>query len=98
MSDDRSIPERQARAILERAAEIDRRAAEVVPVETLRAAAREAGIAESAFATALAEHSREGERERTVRARRRLLVGAFAGVGAAGVLLVGLALLTRLFP
>lgn len=92
------IPEEQAREILTRAAEIDRRAAEAIPVETLRAAAREAGIAAASFEAALGEHTRATARGRATLVRRHLLVGTLAGVGGAGLLLVGLALLLRLVP
>jgi hypothetical protein len=98
MIEQTGISDEKARAILQRAAEIDRRAADAISIETLRAAAQEAGIAESSFTAALSEHALGEERDRTARSGRRLVVGAFAGIGAVGVLLVGWALLTRLFP
>ena len=83
---------------LGRAAELDRRAADVVSIETLRAAAHEAGIADSSFEAALGELSQEAARDRSAHGRRRLLVGALAGTGATALLLIGLALLSRIFP
>ena len=92
------IPDETAREILRRAAELDRRAADVVSIETLRAAAHEAGIADSSFEAALGELSQEAARDRSAHGRRRLLVGALAGTGATALLLIGLALLSRIFP
>ncbi len=54
-----SFTEVTARKILERAAEIDTQDSASVPVETLREVAREAGIDEGAFATALREAQSE---------------------------------------
>ena len=90
------ISDEQARVILERAAAIDRSAAERVSIETLRAAAREAGIAESSFDAALGECTREKARDHGGLARRRLLVGALAGAGGSALLLLGFALITRI--
>lgn len=98
MTTEIGIPERKAQEILRRAAELDRRATESVSIETLRAAAREAGIAESSFAAALGELERDEAPDQARRTRRRRLVGAFAGVGAAGVLLLAFAMLARLVP
>jgi hypothetical protein len=98
MTKDTGISDKQARELLRRAAEIDRAAADVVTIETLRAAAQEAGIAESSFEAALGEQSQEGARDRAALSRRRRLVGALAGVGTAGLLLLGLAFLARMFP
>ena len=98
MHEQTGISDSQAREVLRRAAELDQRAADVIPVETLRAAAREAGIADSSFAAALGEHTRGELRELAARARRRRVASVFAGAGAAGMLLLGAAILTRLVP
>lgn len=98
MTGDSKISSEKAREILTRAAEIDRHAADAVSIETLREAAREAGIAESSIAAALAEHAETEGRGLAVQTRRRTLVRAFAVIGAGGVLLIVMALLTRLFP
>lgn len=97
MTDTKNISDDKAREILRRAAEIDRSAAEVMSIETLRAAAQEAGIAESSFEAALSEHT-EGKAlaERDV-GRRRILTRVLAGAGAAMLLLIVVAMLMRLF-
>ena len=63
MINERGISDEKAHAILRRAAEIDRGTAELISIETLRAAAHEAGIAETSFDAALREQSQEGTRE-----------------------------------
>jgi hypothetical protein len=98
MTSDKKVTDEKARAILERAAEIDRRAGEVMSIETLRQAAREAGIAESSFAAALSEHEQGTSREATTHSRRQTVVRAFAGIGGAMILLLGIAIISRLFP
>jgi hypothetical protein len=100
MTNERGIPDAKAREILGRAAEIDRTASEVVSIETLRAAAHEAGIAPSSFEAALEEHSQQavaGPRS-AARPRRRLWLGALAGVGAAVLLLLVLTFVSRIVP
>lgn len=78
MSGHTRITDAQAREILARAAEIDRAQSQLTTVDALRAAAREAGIADSAFDEALLEIQRvERQPTPTVappRRRRRLVV------------------------
>lgn len=98
MMEEQRVGDRKAREILERAAEIDRASTETVSVETLRAAAREAGIAESSFDAALMEQSRSTARDHAAEARRHRLMQVLAAAGGGGLLLLGLTLLSRLFP
>jgi hypothetical protein len=77
----------KAKKILQRAAEIDRVRSESVSVDTLREAAREAGIAESSFDAAVSEVTTAapvrkqrflGERRLAVAAAVLLFMGLFA--------------------
>ena len=70
------LSDKEARRILQRAAEIDRTAADVVSIDTLRAAAREAGIAESSFEAALREEAERSAPSPTRRFTRRRLIAA----------------------
>jgi hypothetical protein len=76
MTDSEKVSDARAKQILQRAAEIDR---DEMSVETLRAAAREAGITEAAFEAALTEEQQEQKAPATV-SRRRVLLGAGAVV------------------
>lgn len=89
------VSDRAAREILRRASELDRREAESVDLETLRAAAREAGISEFALSAALREYDQGAIRDRSARARRRMLIGTFAGAGVAFMILFVLSMLIR---
>jgi hypothetical protein len=76
-----------ARQLLERAGEID---SESTTIETLRAAAREAGISDAAFDAALIEMRNSGQQEKPVPRRSvRRLLAVLAGV----VMLFGAAVL-----
>jgi hypothetical protein len=90
MSGHTRITDTQAREILARAAEIDRAQSQLTTVDALRAAAREAGIADSAFDEALQEIQRVDQQPAAVapapRRQRRLVV-----------MLLALALLFGLF-
>ena len=90
------VSERAAREILRRASELDQHGAESVDLETLRAAAREAGISEFAVSTALREYDQGASRDRATRARRRMLIGTFAGAGVAFMMLFVLSMLIRM--
>lgn len=57
MKEPERISEERARQILERAAELDRRQAELVSLDTLRDAATEAGISASSFEAAVREEA-----------------------------------------
>jgi hypothetical protein len=89
------ISDRAAREILRRASELDRREAESVDLETLRAAAREAGISEFAVSAALREYDQGAMRDRSASARRRMLIATFAGAGVAFMILFVLSMLIR---
>jgi hypothetical protein len=90
------VSDRVAREILRRASELDQTGAESVDLETLRAAAREAGISELAVSAALREYDQGAARDRAKRARRRMLIGTFAGAGVAFTLLFVLSMLIRM--
>jgi hypothetical protein len=90
------VSERAAREILRRASELDQRGSESVDLETLRAAAREAGISEFAVSAALREYDEGAIRDRAKRARRRMLIGTFAGAGVAFMMLFVLSMLIRI--
>jgi hypothetical protein len=89
------ISDERARQILQRAAEIDRAASEVVSLETLREAAREAGIAESSFDAALSEETVDRS---SILTRRRWLVGAFISIATATLLFYGVARRVKVSP
>ena len=98
MVENSGLTDETARAILTRAAEIDRLAADVTSIETLRAAAREAGIADSSFEAALREYRDASLRPRPVEkraSRSRHLLRAVAGLGSAGMVFFWLVLLGR---
>lgn len=82
------VPDEAAREILRRAAEIDRVNAESMSLETLRAAAREAGIAEASIEAALTEHAQQQSLEvrPTPTVPRRRVIAAVVAVVA---LLIG---------
>lgn len=90
MSGHTRITDTQAREILARAAEIDRAQSQLTTVDALRAAAREAGIADAAFDEALQEIQRVEQQPAAMapapRRQRRLVV-----------MLLALALLFGLF-
>ena len=96
MPDEKRIPDEKARSILQRAAEIDRKAGDAISIDELRTAAREAGIAESSFDTALAELSDEQLRARAASTGRRRLVTALAWFGGTVLVLLALTLLARM--
>lgn len=90
MADDKRITDDDARKILARAAEIDRHQSQLSSIDSVRAAAEEAGISPSAFDAAVRELDETASPARAV-TRRRVIVGAVAvAVGT----LIGL----RLFP
>ena len=92
------IDSRKKRAPVLQGAEIDRVAAEATSIETLRAAAREAGIADASFEAALREYRESSELPARAPARvprSRRLLHAVAGVGGAGLLFFWLVLLGR---
>lgn len=78
MTEPTPLSQTKAREILARAAEID---AESVSVETLRAAAQEAGISQESFEAALREHATTEPAPPGLISRRKVMVGAFAAVG-----------------
>jgi hypothetical protein len=78
MTEPTPLSQTKARDILARAAEID---AESVSVETLRAAAQEAGISEASFEAALLEHSQTKPAEPALISRRKVMAGAVTAVG-----------------
>ena len=88
MSTERRVPEDKARLILERAAEIDGRQANLTSIESLRSAANEAGITTQAFEAAVRELEESPPAVGPHLTRRRLLA-----LGAVGVttLLLGFA-------
>jgi hypothetical protein len=85
MSDEMRVSEDKARQILERAAQIDGRQANLTSIEALRSAAREAGIAPQAFDAAVRELQDAPLAADTRFTRRRLLT--LGAVGATAVLL-----------
>jgi hypothetical protein len=85
MSDDARVPEDKARQILERAAQIDGRQANLTSIAALRSAAREAGIAPQAFDAAVRELEEAPLASDARLSRRRLLT--LGVVGATAVLL-----------
>ena len=92
MTSDVRINDTQAREILARAAEIDRAQSQMTTVDSLRAAAREAGIADSAFDAALAEIQRVEQRDamqRDTRGHRRSRALKRIAIGLAAVVLFG---------
>lgn len=87
MSEHPGLSDEKARQILGRAAELDRKAAESVSVETLRSAAQEAGISPASFEAALREEENRDIPASSQTISRRKVLGAAAGV------LVGVGLL-----
>ena len=79
------VSDETARQILQRAAEIDRAASDRVSIDTLRAAAAEAGITEAAFDAALGEQSAAATVAPGLLTRRRMIAGAVVGIVAAVV-------------
>jgi hypothetical protein len=78
-SDHELLTQTAARQLLERAGQID---SDSTSVDTLRAAAREAGISEAAFEAALVEMRRKSAADPKLqpsRFRRRLVMGIVAG-------------------
>jgi hypothetical protein len=82
------LSQQAARQLLERAGEID---SDSMSVDTLRAAAREAGISEAAFDAALVEMRGKIATHSTTRPRRSLRWIAFGAVAAA-LLMVALSI------
>jgi hypothetical protein len=97
MSNER-ISDVKAREILQRAAEIDRAASEAVSIDTLRAAAHEAGIAPSSFDAALAEHASGAVPSRATPSLspQPAWLAVLAVVGGVVLALIGIAVVSRL--
>ena len=83
------VSDQKARQILQRAAEIDRAASDRVSIDTLRAAAAEAGIAEASFNAALDEQSTAATVAPGLLTRRRVIAGAVVGIAAAVLFFYG---------
>lgn len=83
------VSDEKARQILGRAAEIDRKAGESISIETLRAAAHEAGISPSSFDAALAEQDAAAVASPATTVSRRQVLGAAVGVLGGVLLLFG---------